>query len=153
MAGATFEKGIVTGRSEGPLPYCQAASGYSAMPSESRNTPEQEHSIKSRAHEVFAKQNQETGNRPTKPFPVYLRETPAFPMSPTVKAMLWFAGIIVGILFLAAVLKLSLRYGPKRRGSAPPPAAKTEGVSLRPQFGRDALRTPENRRRTDRHES
>ena len=66
------------------------------MPSQSRNMPEQERSIKSRAHEVFAKQDPETANRATKPFPVYLRETPAFPMSPTVKAMLWLAGIIVG---------------------------------------------------------
>ena len=72
------------------------------MPSEPRNIPEQEHSIKTRAHELFVRQP-EDGNRPTKPFPVYLRETPASPMSSTVKAMLWFAGIIVGILFLAAV--------------------------------------------------
>jgi hypothetical protein len=102
------------------------------MPSAPRNMPEQEHSIKSRAHEVFAKQDEETTNRATKPFPVYLRETPAFPMSATVKAMLWFAGIIVGLLFLAAVLKLSIRYAPKRQDNAPPPAAKTDGVSLRP---------------------
>jgi hypothetical protein len=123
------------------------------MPSESRNMPEQEHSIKSRAHEVFAKQEPETVNHPTRSFPEYLRETPAFPMSSTVKAMLWFAGIIVGILFLAAILKLSIRYGPKRQDNAPPPATKTEGVSLRPRFDRDELRTPESRLRTDRHES
>jgi hypothetical protein len=123
------------------------------MPSAPRNIPEQEHSIKSRAHEVFSKQEPETGNRATKPFPVYLRETPAFPMSTTVKATLWFAGIIVGLLFLAAVVKLSLRYGPKRQINAPPPAAKAEDVTLRPQLDRDELRTPENRRRIDRHES
>ena len=121
--------------------------------SEPRNMPEQEHSIKSRAHEVFAKETPDTANRATKPFPVYLRETPAFPMSPTVKAMLWFVGIIVGLLFLAAVLKLSIRYGPKRQDKIPAPATKTEGVSRPPQFDRDELRTPENRRRTDRRES
>jgi hypothetical protein len=135
------------------MPLFHAAGGHSAMPSEPRNMPEQEHSIKSRAHEVFAKQEPDTSNRATKPFPVYLRETPAFPMSPTVKAMLWFAGIIVGLLFLAAVFKLSIRYGPKRQDIRPAPAAKAEGVSLRPQRDRDELRAPENRRRTDRHES
>jgi hypothetical protein len=123
------------------------------MPSESRNIHEQEHSIKSRAHEVFVKQKRETPSQPTKPFPVYLRETPAFPMSPTVKAMLWFAGIIVGILFLAAVLKLSLRFGPKRQGPSPQPAAKAEAVSLRPRFDADELHRPEIHLRTDRHES
>jgi hypothetical protein len=123
------------------------------MPSESRNMPEQEHSIKSRAHEVFAKKEPEPVSRPTKPFPVYLRETPAFPMSATVKAMLWFAAIIVGLLFLGAVLKLSIRYGPKRRDNAPPRAVKTASVSLRPKLDKDELHTPENRRRIDRHES
>lgn len=123
------------------------------MPAESRNIPEQEHSIKSRAHEVFDKQKRETVKRPARPFPEYLRETPAFPMSPTVKAMLWFAGIIVGLLFLAALVKLSIRYGPKRQDTGGQPAVKTAGVSLQPRFDRDEPRTPENRRRTDRHES
>ena len=44
-------------------------------------------------------------------------------MSSTVKAVLWFAGIIVGLLFLAAVWKLSLRYGPRQQ--APKPTATT----------------------------
>jgi hypothetical protein len=89
------------------------------MPSESRNLPEQEISIKSRAHEVFARANPEDRPRPTKPFPVYLRETPAYPMSGIVRAMLWIAAIIVGLLFLASVWKLTVRRGPK--GVAPSP--------------------------------
>src|SRR5262245_35981892 len=100
------------------------------MPSESRNLPEQERSIKSRAHEVFVQQERKPIDRPTKPFPVYLRETPAFPMSSTVKAMLWFAGIIVGILFLAAVVKLSIRFGPKRQDPGRQPAVKSSSVRL-----------------------
>ena len=82
------------------------------MPSDSRNLPEQEISIKSRAHEVFAKSEPAGPRRPTKPFPVYLRETPASPMSAAVKAGLWFTAIIVGLLFLAAVWKLTVRCGP-----------------------------------------
>ena len=84
------------------------------MPSEPHGLPEQEISIKSRAHELYVKPNVGPAPRPTKPFGVYLRETPAYPISSTVKAMLWFAGIIVGLLFLAAVWKLTIRYGPKR---------------------------------------
>jgi len=91
------------------------------MPSESRNIPEQEASIKSRAHELFVKPEADAATRATKPFPVYLRETPAFPMSSTVKAILWFAGIIVGLLFLAAVWKLSIRYGPRQQAPKPTP--------------------------------
>jgi hypothetical protein len=99
------------------------------MPSESGNLPEQEISIKSRAHEVFAKPKPEAaGVRQTKPFPVYLRETPAFPMSSTVKAMLWFAGIIVGLLFLAAVWKLTVRHGPRRLAPAPRVSARGDRI-------------------------
>ena len=91
---------------------------------------------------------------PTKPFPVYLRETPAFPMSSTVKAMLWFAGIIVGLLFLAAVWKLSIRLWAKAARLRTAARGEDRAASVsRPQFDRDALRTPENRRRTDRRES
>jgi hypothetical protein len=90
------------------------------MPSDSRNLPEQEISIKSRAHEVFSKARPEDGRPPTKPFPFYLRETPASPMSSPVKATLCFAAIIVGLLFLAAVWKFTVRYGPKRVAPARP---------------------------------
>jgi hypothetical protein len=101
------------------------------MPSESRNIPEQEASIKRRAHELFVKDTPDHVSRPTKPFPVYLRETPAFPMSSTVKAMLWFTGIIVGLLFLAAVWKLSVRHGPRQHLRAQQPAMKTSRVRER----------------------
>jgi hypothetical protein len=83
------------------------------MPSESRNLSEQEISLKTRAHEVFAKAIPDDGP-PTKPFPFYLRETPAQPMSSTVKAALVFTAIIVGLLFLAAIWKFSVRHGPRR---------------------------------------
>ena len=88
------------------------------MPSDPRNLPEQEISIKSRAHEVFSREDPDAGRMPTKPFEFYLRETPAFPMSSEVKAILVFAAIIVGLLFLAAVWKLTVRHGPRR--VAPP---------------------------------
>ena len=42
------------------------------MPSESRNIPEQEASIKSREHELFVKPDASEGTRATKPFLVYL---------------------------------------------------------------------------------
>jgi hypothetical protein len=89
------------------------------MPSESRHLPEQEISIKTRAHELFVKPTTEEVRRAPKPFPVYLRETPASPMSSTVKAALWFAAIIVLLLFLASVWKLSVRHGPRRAARAP----------------------------------
>jgi hypothetical protein len=119
------------------------------MPSESRNIPEQEASIKSRAHELFVKPEADEGTRATKPFLVYLRETPAFPMSSTVKAMLWFAGIIVGLLFLAAVWKLSLRYGPRQQSPRAAPATRSAGLNPRRQIEaqrRNAVQQPGNAR-------
>ena len=56
--------------------------GNGAMPSHPRNMPEQEHSIKERSHELFVEPTQGAAPRTTKPFPVYLRETPAQPLSP-----------------------------------------------------------------------
>ena len=52
------------------------------MPSDSRNLPEQERSIKARSHELFVEPERTGTGKPVKPFPVYLRETPADPMSP-----------------------------------------------------------------------
>ncbi len=40
-------------------------------------------------------------------FVEYLRKTPAEPLSAGVKAMLWAIGVIVGLLFLASVLKMA----------------------------------------------
>ncbi len=102
------------------------------MPSESRNLPEQEISIKSRSHEVFVKAETDESRRPTKPFPVYLRETPASPISSTVKAMLWLAGIVVALLFLASVWKLMVRHGPRRMA---PPVRSTAIGTVLPRAG------------------
>ena len=73
------------------------------------NLPSQEHSIKARQHELYAKPHDGT-SKPVKPFPVYLRETPAEPLAPITKVVLWTAAIIVGMLFLAAIWRASHRH-------------------------------------------
>jgi hypothetical protein len=92
------------------------------MPSESGNLPEQEISIKARAHELFVGSEPAGVAPPVKPFPVYLRETPAVPISGTIKAVLWMVGIIVALLFIAAVWRLMVRQGGRQR---PPAAARS----------------------------
>jgi hypothetical protein len=87
------------------------------MPSEPQSLPEQEISIKARSHELFVESQPVEVAPPVKPFPVYLRETPAVPISGTIKAVLWMVGIIVVLLFIAAVWRLMIRHG-----SARPPA-------------------------------
>ena len=77
------------------------------MPSQRRNMPEQEHSIKERSHALFVEEDLVATPVPTKPFKVYLRETPARPFSPGVKAIFWVLGIIVGLLFLLSLWRLS----------------------------------------------
>jgi hypothetical protein len=74
------------------------------MRSNQRDIPEQETSIKERERALYHDHGQpETDRPPLKPFPVYLRETPAMPLSPGVKLLLWAVGIIVVILFVAAL--------------------------------------------------
>src|SRR4051812_36064681 len=49
----------------------------------------------------------------SKPFDLYLPQTPAAPLPPAIKAALWGAGIVVGLLLAAAVLRSA-------RGTPPP---------------------------------
>jgi hypothetical protein len=107
------------------------------MPSESRNLPEQERSIKARSHEVFVDQTPSTPGRPVKPFPEYLRETPAEPMSAVAKALLLFAALVVGALFLAAIWRITKRHGPTRQ-----PRPATKAALLDARAGPPAMRQP-----------
>jgi hypothetical protein len=101
------------------------------MPSHPRNRPEQEHSIKARAHELFVETTKaEADSRPTKPFPVYLRETPAQPLSPGTKTVLWLLGIVVALLFLIALWRVTQRRAPAHRPEPNPPAAEAQAVLL-----------------------
>jgi hypothetical protein len=95
------------------------------MASERQNMSEQEISIKEREHELYVKPLDAETPKSVKPFPVYLRETPAEPLSPTTKAILWMVGIIVTMLFLAALWKVSHPRGIKVRTDIAHPAAKT----------------------------
>jgi hypothetical protein len=112
----------------GPAPYPAfdppIMKGNGVMPSHSRNISEQEHSIKQRSHALFVEPAQTAeGTKPTKPFPVYLRETAAQPFSPLTKAIFWLLGLIVAALFLAALWRMSHR--PKSNAKASRHSAKT----------------------------
>jgi len=95
------------------------------MPSESRNLSEQEQSIKARAHELYVEPERPASVKPVKPLPAYLRETPAVPLSTSAKVVLSIVGIVVALLFLAAIWRVSHRYGPKQQTQAPQPAVGT----------------------------
>ena len=84
------------------------------MPSQPRNMPEQEHSIKVRSNELYVEDTPVAPAHATKPFPVYLRETPARPLSAGIKAIFWTLGIIVALLFAAALWRVAQRHVPKR---------------------------------------
>ena len=83
------------------------------MPSHPRNIPEQEHSIKARSNELFVDDTPVHSNRSSKPFAAVLRETPARPLSLGVRALFWILGIVVALLFLAAVWRVAHRHGPR----------------------------------------
>lgn len=93
------------------------------MRSERRSMPEQELSIKEREQELYDEPHEALPVKPpVKPFPIYLRETPAVPMSSGVKATLWIVGIVVLLLLIAALWRTQ-RPSRIRRGSAAPRAS------------------------------
>jgi hypothetical protein len=94
---------------------------------ERRNMPEQERSIKDREQELFFEPDDAAARPPLRPFPDYLKATPPDPMPPAVKAILWVVGILVALLFLAAIWRVHRSH----RGSAPDSkASKTETTVL-----------------------
>ena len=100
-----------------------------------RNMPEQEHSIKVRSHELFVEAVPPA--EATKPFPVYLRETPAQPLSPFTKAVFWVLGIVVAGLFVAAVWRISHR--PKAKAPTSRRSAKTAMIHPQVNFDRRTI--------------
>lgn len=80
------------------------------MPSHPRNMPEQEHSIKARSHELYVEEDLTGSSMATKPFQVYLRETPAHPLSPAIKVIFWVLGLVVAVLFLLALWRVWQRH-------------------------------------------
>ncbi len=65
----------------------------------------QEQSIKARKHQLFEDEDFGTvSSGPRLSFPELLRVTPADPLSPALKALLWVVGTVVVLLLLAALL-------------------------------------------------
>jgi hypothetical protein len=93
------------------------------MASERQNMSEQDISIKAREHELYVPALPEAA--PVKPFPVYLRETPGEPLSPATKFILAIAGIVVAVLFVAAVWRVTHPRATKPKTGAARSAAKT----------------------------
>ena len=79
----------------------------------------QEQSIKARKHQLFdSDEHAEFG--PRRSFAECLRETPAAPISPAVKAILWVLGTLVIAILLLAFVKVGTR---KPRGKPTPSSA------------------------------
>jgi hypothetical protein len=95
------------------------------MASERQNMSEQEISIKAREHELYVSPFSETNAKPVKPFEVYLRETPAGPLSPATKGILAIVSIIVGLLFLGALWRATTHHAPAAGTKKGRPAVKS----------------------------
>jgi hypothetical protein len=94
------------------------------MASERQNMSEQEISIKAREHELYVP-DADPNAKQVKPFSVYLRETPAEPLSLTTKAILWTVGTAVALLFLAACWRAAMHHAPASQIRKTRPAVKT----------------------------
>lgn len=88
------------------------------MRPQSRNMPEQEHSIKVRSNELFYEETV-VPTRTTRPFVEYLRETPAKPMAAWLQAVFAIVGVIVGVLFLIALWRVSHPHPSKKPAIRP----------------------------------
>ncbi|MGO9470797.1 MAG: hypothetical protein ACLQIB_27160 [Isosphaeraceae bacterium] len=99
------------------------------MPAESRNLHEQERSIKAREHELYFKPLDRNGAQSSKPFPAYLRETPAERLSTAIKTILWIVALLVVLVFLAAIWRVAHRLSPRSRNQAAPPAAQSAALA------------------------
>jgi hypothetical protein len=93
------------------------------MPSERQNMSEQDISIKAREHELYVPALPDAP--PVKPFPVYLRETPGEPLSPATKFVLSIVGIVVAVLFVAAIWRVTHPRATKPKTGAARSTTKT----------------------------
>jgi hypothetical protein len=111
------------------------------MAAQRRNMPEQEHSIKVRSHELFVEETPVGPAKATKPFKVFLKETPARPLSAGFRALLWALGITVGLLFLLALWRLAQRHQTRIPATGAAPAATAMFREMRRSPGAGFLRT------------
>jgi hypothetical protein len=58
-----------------------------------------------------------------RPFREHMRSTRAAPLSPSLQALLWAAGVIVALLFGAAIWKMNLKKSQRRAVTAGAPSA------------------------------
>lgn len=81
----------------------------------------EEQSIKARKNQLFEEQSRQAApSGPKKPIQIYLRDTPAMPISQGVKATLWVVAALVLLLFLAALMTRGARPGRPRTGGVRP---------------------------------
>ena len=106
------------------------------MGSERRSMSEQELSIREREREIFVEPRETpVAVPPVKPFPIYLRETPADPMSSEVTVILWIVGVAVLLLFCVALWRTQRPSRPRRTSGATK-AAVMDVAPLLPTHGR-----------------
>jgi hypothetical protein len=77
----------------------------------------QDQSIKARKVQLFEDNKVEEVVETRRPFSYYVLQTPPSPIAPGVKAALWATGVLVVLLFLAALL-IGPHQRPKRRHAA-----------------------------------
>ncbi len=78
---------------------------------------EQDASMKAHKAQLFEVDETVGSTEPGKPFRRYLGETPAAPLPMWMKASLWAAGVVVGLLLILALLRMN------RPRKPPAPAA------------------------------
>jgi hypothetical protein len=88
----------------------------------------QDQSIKSRKTQLFEDEPLD-GNLATQSFAQYLKTTPPAPLAPWFNIALWALGVVVLLLFLAAIF--SGRHGtPRRKASERPASASPQELAL-----------------------
>ena len=78
----------------------------------------QEQSIKARKHQLFGADDDQAQSGPRQSFAELLRITPADPLSPLTKGILWVVGSLVILLLLAAFTTVGTRTRPRPKPAA-----------------------------------
>ena len=89
----------------------------------------QEQSIKARKHDLFERDHGPAvaGSGSRRTFRELLRETPAQPLTPAIKAVLWAVGVVVILLLVAALATGGKK--PRPKPTAPWIGSRSTGIA------------------------
>ena len=92
-------------------------------PGKNEGLEHQDKSIKARKFQLYEERDRDGSVGAVKPFAEYVRQTPPAPLSPATKATLWALGVLIALLFIAALIFGGPKKVKRPRAEQPAPRA------------------------------